>query len=200
MHGAGRTDAGVHALGQVASIRMPGKLMSSELKKALNSLLPNEIRIRGVRRAPYEFHARRDAVEKEYRYLLLSSSEPSPFTPFYSSLLPYRLAVDRMREAATALVGRHDFKSFQASGSLVKSTIRELRNLDIKQGGAFVSISVVADGFLRHMVRIIVGTLIEIGRGKMEPEEMSKILVSKDRRLAGPTAPPEGLTLVKVMY
>ncbi len=199
-HGAGRTDAGVHAAGQVASVRVPTELPPRKIRKALNSLLPPEIRIASVRRAPFDFHASTDAISKSYRYLLLTGPVRSPFAPFYAAWTPFKLSVAPMREAAGLLVGRHDFRSFQASGSSVRTTEREVLALDVRRGGGLVSIVASADGFLRQMVRIIVGTLIEVGRGKLDPDEVGRILQERDRRLAGPTAPAGGLTLMRVEY
>jgi len=200
VHGAGRTDAGVHALGQVANVVLTTSMTEGKIKRALNSILPEEIRITSLRRASETFHARKSAIEKTYRYLLLTSSDRSPFAAWYASWLPHRLEADRMREAAVAFVGRHDFRSFQAAGSSVKSTVREIRRFEIRTGGAMISFTVSADGFLRHMVRIMVGTLIEVGRGKVEPSAVAGILSGRDRKLAGPTAPPDGLTLMRVDY
>ena len=200
VHGAGRTDAGVHAAGQVASVRMPTELAPYKIKKALNSLLTPEIRIASVRRAPDNFHARTDALRKVYRYLVLTGPERSPFAPFYAAWTPYQLSIAPMREAAGLLVGRKDFRSFQASGSSVRTTEREILGLEVRRGGGIVSIVASADGFLRQMVRIIVGTLIEVGRGKLDPDEVEHILQERDRRLAGPTAPAGGLTLMRVEY
>ena len=199
-HSAGRTDAGVHAAGQAASVRVPTELPPRKIKKALNSLLPPEIRIASVRRAPFDFHARTDTVSKSYRYLLLTGLERSPFAPFYAAWTQYALSVAPMREAAGMLVGRHDFRSFQAGGSSVRTTEREVLGLDVRRGGGMVSFVASADGFLRRMVRIIVGTLIEVGRGKLDPDEVGSILRGRDRRRAGPTAPAGGLTLMRVEY
>ncbi len=200
VHGAGRTDAGVHALGQVANVLLPTSMTRSELRRALNSLLPAEIKIASVQKAADEFHARKSAKEKTYRYLLLTSRDRSPFAPWYASWLPHRLEADRMREAAVSLIGKHDFRSFMATGSSVKTTVREIRRFEIRTGGAMISFTVSADGFLRHMVRIMVGTLIRVGRRKFDPSKVADILKGNDRKLAGPTAPPEGLTLVRVVY
>jgi len=200
VHGAGRTDAGVHAMGQVASVAIPTTLPPARLRRAINAHLPPEIRIVSVRREAPEFHARKHALGKTYRYLVLEGEQRSPFAPFYAAWLPRRLEADRMNEAAAHLIGRRDFSSFRAAGSSVKSSIRDLRKLEIRRGGGMVSFVAVADGFLRHMVRNIVGTLIEVGVGRLEPEDVIDILEAKDRKLAGPTAPAAGLTLLKVDY
>ena len=200
VQGAGRTDAGVHALGQVASFTLKTRLATAELRRALNAVLPVEIRIASVRRAPDGFHARKHAVQKAYRYLIVGGRERSPFIPFYATWLPRKLDEARMREAAALLVGRHDFSSFRAAGSSVKTSVRDLRSLEVKRGGGSISIIATADGFLRHMVRNIAGTLIDVGVGRLQPADVGKILRGKERSEAGPTAPAEGLTLLRVDY
>lgn len=199
-HGAGRTDSGVHAAGQVASIRMRTKLGAREIKSALNALLPPEIRVLASRRAAYEFHAQNHAVQKTYRYLLLCAPMRSPFAPYYAAWLPYPLSLEPMRRASEHLTGKHDFRSFMGRGNAVKSTVRTLKDVEIKRGGGMISFHFTADGFLKQMVRILVGTLVEVGRGKIKPERIAEILAAIDRRSAGPTAPPEGLTLMRVEY
>lgn len=198
--GSGRTDAGVHARGQVASVRMTTRLKAGELIRALNSILPIEIRILSLRTAPKDFNAQTDAIEKIYRYLIQCSSDRSPFSPWYAHWISHKLDIDNMRKAAKHLVGTHDFSSFMASGSSVKTTVRTIKSISIKHGGPMVSINVTAGGFLRHMVRCIAGTLIAVGLGKKSPEEVKDILEAKDRTAAGPTAPATGLTLMRVVY
>lgn len=200
VHGSGRTDAGVHAAAQVANATVPTRLGSAEFKRALNANIPQEIRVIDVSVVPNEFHARFSAVEKTYRYLLTSGSVRSPFTPFYAHWIGYRLDLDAMRRAAEVLVGEHDFASFMASGSDVNSTVRTIKEIEIREEGRLISIVITADGFLRYMVRNIVGTLLEIGKGAMPPEKMETILLSRDRDAAGPTAAAEGLTLLRVQY
>lgn len=200
VHGAGRTDAGVHATGQVASVLMRPNPPKRQIKDALNANLPPEIRIVSSKRAPADFHARTHAKQKTYRYLLLSSSNRSPFTPWYAAWIPHALSEEKMQLAAKYLLGEHDFRSFMAGGSSVKTTVRTLTRVEIRRGGGMISFLFAGGGFLRHMVRIIVGTLIEVGRGRVTPGEVKEILTVMDRRQAGPTAPAEGLTLIRVEY
>ena len=200
IQGAGRTDAGVHALGQVASFQLATELDTAELRRAINANLPPEIRIVSVRRAAEGFHARKHAKQKSYRYLIMSGEERNPFMPFYAAWLPRKLDEARMRDAAALLVGRHDFSAFRATGSSAKTSVRELRALEVRRGGGSVSIVATADGFLRHMVRNLAGTLIEVGLGRFEPDDVKEILKGRDRSKAGPTAPAKGLTLLRVDY
>lgn len=200
VHGAGRTDAGVHAAGQVAGVRLPTDMEGPTIARALNANLPPEIRLTSVRRAREDFHARLHATSKLYRYLIVTGAQRSPFAPFYASWVDHPLGLEAMRGSARFLLGRHDFRSFQAAGGSVESTEREIKSLEIKRGGGMISITIRGDGFLRQMVRIIVGTLLEVGRGKRQPEEMAAIIAARDRTGAGPTAPACGLTLVRVDY
>ena len=200
VHGSGRTDSGVHAAAQVANVHVPTRLNPREFQRALNANLPEEIRIIGASVVPDDFHARYSAVEKTYRYLLTSGPVRSPFTPFYAHWIGYSLDLDAMRYAAQTLIGTYDFASFMASGSSVKTTVRTVKDLRIEDNGRLISILITADGFLRYMVRNIVGTLLEIGKGAMPPERMETILLSRDRDAAGPTAAAEGLTLLRVQY
>jgi len=208
---AGRTDAGVHALEQVASFRTGVSHAPETIKKALNAMLPGDIAILDAVCCDDSFHPRFDAVRKTYVYFIHLGDRPSPFTYRYAWSLPYRLDVRKMRAAAAMLTGRHDFASFQAAGCGAKTSVRELSVLDIKMSrsisflgfrieGDFLTLTAEADAFLRHMVRNLAGTLVEVGRGKISPEETKKILSAKDRTLSGPTAPARGLFLKKVYY
>ena len=200
VQGSGRTDTGVHAHGQVANVKLRTKLSSRTIKKALNATLPREIRIASVRRVSDEFHARFSAKEKTYRYLIITGKVRSPFSPWYAFWYKYSLSLDLMRKAAEYLKGEHDFASFMAAGSDVKTTVRTIKTLKISKGGGIISFTITGNGFLRHMVRNIVGTLILVGQGKIEPEEMKTILESRNRSNAGPTAPADGLSLLNVSY
>jgi tRNA pseudouridine38-40 synthase len=197
---SGRTDSGVHARAQVATVAIPTALGEKQLLKALNANLPVEIRIIAVEVVDEKFHAQYSAIDKTYEYLVHSSELKSPFSPWYATWLWYKPDLKLMQDGAKHLLGEHDFSSFMASGSSVNSTVRTLIALEITQDGETTSFSLTATGFLRQMVRNIVGTLLEIGRGKMEPEQMSEILAACDRNMAGPTAPATGLTLIKVNY
>ena len=199
--GSGRTDAGVHAEGQVAHFLTSSSMKNKECLKALNSLLPPDIVVKKVEEAKPNFHAQISATRKTYRYTILNRDYPSALQGRFAHYIAIRtLNVAAMRKAARYLVGRHDFKSFQSSGCSANTTTREIYRLSITKKGDFITITVDGSGFLKYMVRIIVGTLIEIGWGKWPPERMKQVLKAKDRLMAGPTAPPRGLCLVKVVY
>ncbi len=198
---SGRTDAGVHAEGQVAHFQTTSTMKLQEFLKALNSLLPPDIVVKKVEEAKPDFHAQKSATRKTYRYTILNRDYPSALQGRLAHYIATpTLDVTAMRKAARCLVGRKDFKSFQSSGCTAKSTLREIYRLSIAKEDDFIRITVDGSGFLKYMVRIIVGTLIEIGWSKLPPEQMQVILKSKDRRMAGPTAPSRGLCLVKVVY
>jgi tRNA pseudouridine38-40 synthase len=198
--GAGRTDAGVHALAQVASVELESGLAAVTIQRALNDRLPDDIRVLAVEDAPPGFHAQFRARNKTYKYRLVTAALMSPFDRWFAWHLPGRRDVALMRRAAAHLVGTHDFASFQASGSCARHTVRTLRRVDIVERDGEITFEVEGDGFLRHMVRAIVGTLAEIGGGSRSPEAMAGILAARDRRAAGKTAPARGLTLVSVDY
>lgn len=198
--GAGRTDAGVHARGQTVGLRTASAHPPGIFVKALNAMLPQDIAIAAAEEAPDEFHARFWAVGKTYTYDIWTGQTRPVFERRYAYHCPHALNIGNMREAARTLVGRHDFASFQAAGGSAGTSIREIRHLAVEERENEVRIIVEADGFLYHMVRIIAGTLILIGRGKLAPDQMKAILEARDRARAGPTAPPEGLFLDKVYY
>jgi tRNA pseudouridine38-40 synthase len=215
--GAGRTDAGVHALGQVASFRLAHPIPSDDLARALNARLPDEIRVLSVEEAADDFHARYGAQSKTYRYLVLNDRIVSPFERRYVWQVPRPLDVAAMAEAACHFEGRHDFAALQGAGGAVKTTLRTITQsrihllpaMEVAGGltlparppdGRLVAFDMRGDGFLRHMVRNAVGTLVEIGLGRRIPSSVTDLLASGDRTLAGPTAPPTGLFLVGVDY
>lgn len=198
--GAGRTDAGVHALGQVASVTTDISLDPAAVGRALNVRLPLDIRVLAVEDAPLGFHAQFHATGKSYRYRLATSAVVSPFDRWYVWHVPEPRDVQAMRDAAALLLGQHDFASFQARGASVIDTVRRLDRLEIGQTTGGLTVDVAGDGFLRHMVRAIVGTLVEVGSGLREPASMRSILAARDRRAAGPTAPAAGLMLMDVRY
>jgi len=198
--GAGRTDAGVHALGQVASVTVDTALACAVVQRALNVRLPADIRVMDVVEAPPGFHARFRAVAKTYRYRLVTSAVLSPFDRWFVWHAPGRYEIEAMQEGAVALVGQHDFAAFQASGTMVSATVRTLHRLDVRALAGEIAIECEGDGFLRHMVRTIVGTLAEVGTGTRDAGSIPRILASGDRRTAGRTAPAAGLTLVSVAY
>ena len=196
--GASRTDAGVHAEGQLASVALETALAPEALQRALNGVLPDDVAVVELAEAP-GFHALRAARSKLYRYAIWNGLAPSPLRRERSWWVRAPLALDPMREAAEALVGRHDFAAFMAAHSDVRTTERTLRELRVEgRSGAALQLELRGDGFLRHMVRILAGTLVEVGRGRRPPAWVTDVLASRDRRRAGPTAPPEALTLVQV--
>ena len=198
--GASRTDAGVHAVGQVASVKADIDLQPIAVLRAMNTRLPQEIRVMDAALASPEFHARFDATGKTYRYRLITSSVMPPLERCYAWHAPGSKRLDAMREAAAALVGTHDFESFQGRGASVRETVRTVHRIDLECRDDEVVISIDGDGFLRHMVRTIAGTLAEIGDGARSVDDMPRILAARDRRAAGPTAPACGLTLMTVRY
>lgn len=198
--GAGRTDAGVHARAMVANVHLDTELTPDEIKSYMNRYLPEDIAIREVRLAGSRFHARYNALGKTYRYTCYCGDAKPVFDRKYTTVLNYDLNIDKMREAASFLIGKHDFRSFCGNARMKKSTVRHLDTLEIAEKKGYLTFTLHGDGFLQNMVRIIVGTLLEVGKGTWAPEHVSEILEEKDRRLAGPTAPPEGLMLLKVDY
>jgi tRNA pseudouridine38-40 synthase len=200
IHGAGRTDAKVHALGQVASFRCRSTIPAMALQRALNSLLPRDVAVHEVQDVPADFHARFSALGKTYSYRIVNRPTRTPLRLRYAWHIPQMLDLPAVALAGLCLQGTHDFKSFQATGSAVKTTVRTLTELTATRAGDEIVISCSANGFLRHMVRNIVGTLVEVGRGTRSAAEMPGILDGCDRRLAGTTAPPHGLCLVRVLY
>ena len=198
--GASRTDAGVHALGNVAvfdtEMRMPGDKFSF----ALNQRLPEDIRIQKSEEVDADFHPRYVKSQKTYEYRILNCRFPIPTERFYSHFTYIPLDVDKMKEAASYLIGEHDFKSFCGTGAQVKTTVRTVKEIQIEKSGDRITIRITGEGFLYNMVRIIAGTLMDIGGGLYSPEKMKEILEAKDRKKAGPTAPARGLTLMKIQY
>lgn len=200
VHGAGRTDAGVHALGQVASAHVTFAHDTETLVRALNAQLPEDVRVMAIEEVPPDFHARFSARSKTYRYQIRHGRIADPFERTYVWHMPERLKVEAMRAAAAVLVGTHDFAAFQSAGSPTRDTVRTLTSSTLTDDDGRMTYEVSGDGFLRHMVRAIVGTLVEIGRGFRDPESMSPLLRGSARADAGPTAPPQGLFLVRVDY
>jgi tRNA pseudouridine38-40 synthase len=235
VYGAGRTDAGVHALAQVASVRTRSEHAADTLRRALNAVLPADVRVLAVEDAAPDFHARYDAVSKTYAYRIANGAVVSAFDHRYVWHVPGRLSLEAMRRGAAALVGRHDFAAFQSSGGDVETTEREILSIEVgsdrgstgvrpgfDQGSTGVRsgsdegqtgdrpaaapikpplvITVTGDGFLRHMVRTIAGTLVDVGLGRWPAADVAGILASRDRRRAGRTAPAAGLFLVRVDY
>jgi tRNA pseudouridine38-40 synthase len=198
--GAGRTDAGVHARAQAASFRTRSDMPVEGIWHGSNVRLPDSIAILAAEDAPGGFHAQRDATSKHYRYSILVRPVRAPLAERYALRVRGPLDVPAMREAAAGVPGRRDWSSFRNAGSVEGSAVRTVTRLDITRDGEYVLVDVEGDGFLYKMVRNLVGTLLEVGRGKRRPEELPEILEAKDRRRAGPTASPRGLTLVEVRY
>ena len=196
--GAGRTDAGVHAKAQVANFKAKLSLKDEELARALNSLLPDEIRVNDLKKAKADFHARKNARSKIYQYRILNSSTISPFLQRYALQWSSSLKVKLMEEAAPLFAREADFRAF--SSSRLDNSVRKVMRSVIEKKGSEIIYTVEASGFLRYMVRTMVGTLLEIGRGKMPVERIEQIFKEKKRSLAGPTIPAKGLCLLKVNY
>lgn len=198
--GASRTDAGVHALGNVAVFDTGARMPGDKYSYALNTRLPADIRIQESREVPSDFHPRFAKTVKTYEYRILNRRFPDPTRRLYSFFYYYPLDEERMRRGAAYLVGEHDFKSFCTAKADVESTVRTVYSLDVEREGDMITLRIRGNGFLYNMVRIIAGTLLRVGSGAMEPERVKEILEARDRSLAGETARPEGLTLVGIEY
>lgn len=198
---SGRTDTGVHATGQVIHFDTTLTIPFSGWIRALNSLLPGDIRVMQMEEVHADFHARFDAKWKTYRYKWTIEEIPLPFERHLLSYIPGKKPdIERMREAAEALVGEHDFRSFSAANTSIEDFVREIYAVRIERYGEQIHLVITGNGFLYNMMRIIAGTLWEIGVGKRGPEEMTKIIAEQNRGAAGRTAPPQGLYLEKVGY
>jgi len=198
VHGAGRTDAGVHALGQVAGFRGAFKPANDVLLRALNAVLPADVRIFSLEEAPDGFHPRKSARSKLYRYRIVHAPQVSPLDRRYVLHWPYPLDLRAMRKAARMFVRTDDFTAFSSNRD--RSPVRTVRRSELRKTGPEIVYTIEAEGFLRYMVRTIVGTLIEVGRGRIPPAQVEEIFRRRDRTLAGPTAAAKGLTLVRVDY
>lgn len=198
--GASRTDAGVHALGNVAVFDTECRMPAEKISYALNQRLPEDIRIQRSEEVASDWHPRRCESRKTYEYRIYRGEFPMPVKRLYSYFTYHLLDVDSMRRAAAFLEGEHDFRSFCQTGAQVESTVRTLYSVEIEEQGAELVIRVCGNGFLYNMVRIIAGTLIEVGLGRRRPEDMKAVLQAADRSAAGPTAPAHGLTLVKYEF
>jgi len=198
--GAGRTDAGVHARAMTANAVLDTDKSPEEIRDYMNRYLPDAIAVREVKPCAQRFHARYNALGKTYRYTCFDGPVKPVFDRRYVTVLEYQPDVERMRRAAEYLQGEHDFASFCGNPRMKKSTVRTVDAILIERRRDRVIFTFHGNGFLQNMVRILVGTLLEVGRGYWEPEYVQTILEARDRRLAGPTAPPEGLCLMKVDY
>jgi tRNA pseudouridine38-40 synthase len=208
--GSGRTDAGTHARGLVANFLTHSRIAPQRMIQALNSSLPRDIRVLSARRVPLRFHARRDAKSKVYRYQMYLGRVMPPHLAREHFHYPYRVDIEKMKKAARLFEGEHDFASFaakcgqggssKADRTILRNTVRQILACDLKQRGSRLLFTVEGNGFLQHMVRNMVGTLLEIGGGRMTPEQLEKLFDKRDRRLAGFAAPAHGLILLKVHY
>lgn len=200
IHGSGRTDAGVHAKGQVANFHTDTRMTTEEIKEYMNEYLPMDIAVLEVKDAAERFHSRLNVKRKTYCYHIWNSQVPNVFARKYSYQVPEPLDLEGMKKAASYLLGTHDFKSFCARKKMKKSTVRMIESIDFQKEGEMIRITYRGNGFLYNMVRILTGTLIEVGKGERQPEEMKEILESQERAKAGFTAPAQGLFMERVDY
>jgi len=198
--GAGRTDAGVHARGQVINFTTECRIPVDRLIPAMNSLLPNDIVAKGTEEVDLSFHAQFLAKSKGYRYHIYNARIPSAFDRLYSYHVPQKLDVARMKEAAAFIIGEHDFSAFRAAGSNAKTSVRRVYSLEIDHRPPNIYLTVEANGFLYNMVRIITGTILYVGKGKLTPKDIRRFLDTGKREETGPTVPPQGLCLMEVRY
>lgn len=198
--GASRTDSGVHALGNIAVFDTVSRMPAEKISYALNQRLPEDIRIQKSEEVASDWHPRYCESRKTYEYRIYRGQFPMPVKRLYSLFTYYKLDITRMQEAAAYLEGEHDFKSFCQTGAQVESTVRTIYSAEVIEQEEDLVIRICGNGFLYNMVRIIVGTLLEIGQGKRDPMDVIAIIEAKDRKMAGPTAPAHGLTLVKYEF
>lgn len=198
--GAGRTDAGVHAKAMIASVRLDTPMKEEEIRDYMNRYLPDDIAVEEVKTASDRFHARYNAVGKTYQYTVYDGPVHPVFNRKYYAAVDAELDLKAMEKAAAILMGEHDFKSFCGNSRMKKSTVRIVDRIEIRRSKGYVYLTFHGTGFLQNMVRIMVGTLLEIGQKRMSPYDIETILEAKDRKMAGPTAPAKGLCLMKVEY
>lgn len=200
LYASGRTDAGVHAIAQTANFKTNSNIPIEKLCLAINSQLKNSIVIKEATEVDEKFHCRYNCKGKKYRYIINNSTNGSAIYRGLEYHMPVKLDVDKMREAAKYFVGTHDFKAFKSSGTSSKSSVREIYTAEVTKENERITIELTGSGFLYNMVRIISGTLVDVGLGKIKPEEIKDIIESKDRTRAGKTLPARGLYLVEVYY
>ncbi len=201
LFGSGRTDSGVHALGQVAHFKTKSPMDIRSIQRALNSLLPPDMVIQKIEEVDEDFHARRHSKSKVYEYRILNRNLRSAFQRGFVWHIPQKIKFKEMEKATRWLIGEHDFSSFRSTGSPTQTTVRRVIRAEWKKGrNGLIRFEIEANGFLKQMVRSIVGTLVEVGKGKIKGEDLQWILDSKDRKKAGPTAPAHGLFLKEVKY
>ena len=197
---SGRTDAGVHAFGQVANFKTKSNIPIDKIAIAINSKLKKSIVIKSAEEVDNRFHSRLNCKQKTYRYIINNSEFPSAIYRNLECHIPYKLDIEKMKEAAKYFEGEHDFKAFKASGTSSKSSVRKIYKAEVYKNDNKIYIELTGNGFLYNMVRIIAGTLVEVGTGKIKPEEIPDIIRNKKRENAGKTLPPQGLFLLEVKY
>ena len=197
---AGRTDAGVHARAMTANAVLDTDMTEEEIQEYMNEYLPDDISVNEVKACSERFHARYNALGKTYRYTCWYGKSKPVFDRKYVTILDKKPDTEAMRKAAEVLVGTHDFKSFCGNTKMKKSTVRCVDTINIEESGSYIRFYFHGNGFLQNMVRILTGTLLEVGFGNIKPEEMEDILNACDRQKSGPTAPPQGLCMMKVDY
>ena len=198
--GSGRTDAKVHAFGQVANFKTRSTIPASRFKYILNTRLPDDITIKESKEVDMDFHSRFSAKAKKYRYIIYNSKMPSALYRNFSYHIARDIDIDKMRDASKEFIGTHDFTSFKGRRSVVKDGIRTIYKIEIQRNKDFIELTSIGKSFLKYMIRIIVGTLLEVGYGKLSREEVREIISAKDRSKAKKTAEPQGLFLLKVYY
>ena len=197
---SGRTDAGVHAMGQVANFHTSCEMSEEDMLAYCNKYLPEDIAVIELKEAAPRFHSRLNACGKRYCYRVINSGIPNVFWRRYAQEIPDSLDLDAMRKAAAFLCGEHDFKSFTSAKKGKKSTVRRIDAITIEKEGDLITFTFTGNGFLHHMVRILMGTILEVGSGKREPESITEVIAACDREAAGPLVPAKGLTLMEVYY
>lgn len=197
---SGRTDSGVHAEGQVVHFDTNSTVPGSKFKDALNSLLDKDVRVLKSKEVSADFHARYSAKSKVYKYTIYNGKVENPLNNRYATFYPYKIDFDKINDAIKEIVGTHDFKCFLASGSQVKNTVRTVEYIKVAKKGKLVTFTVKGNGFLYNMVRIIVGTLLDVSQGRLTTNDLKNAIETKNRRLVGKTMPPNGLRLYRVYY
>ncbi len=200
IQGSGRTDAGVHALGQIANFHTHSAMTTGEMLTYMNQYLPEDIAVTEIAEVPERFHSRLNAKGKRYSYRIWNSSIPNVFYRRFSHTISEQLDMEAMREAAFRLLGEHDFKSFTSTKRGKKSTVRRIDSITIEKNGDLITFTFEGNGFLYHMIRILVGTLLEVGLGERKAESIPEIICAKNREMAGALVPGKGLILEEVYY
>ncbi|MBE7052195.1 MAG: tRNA pseudouridine(38-40) synthase TruA [Ruminococcaceae bacterium] len=200
VYGCSRTDAGVHAVKYVAGFRLQTPIPPEKIALVLNNALPDDIRILSSEEADEDFHPRFSCMAKKYRYVINTDPDAGVFSKNYEWQLRHSLNAEAMQKAAQHIIGTHDFRSFMTTGPEMETTVRTVYSLDVETDGPLINIYIKADGYLYNMVRIITGTLVKVGEGKLSPDAIPEIIKKEDRNFAGPTAPPQGLALYEIYY